>query len=182
MKAIEVSQFASRKGADVLRPQMSGVYHDGGFMVASDTYVLVAVRKDYPEGLEGRVIGRDGQEITGKRYPRWREVFPDGRRWPYASREQAVAIDSARVREVARRERLEHRVAYVKAGDAFFRADVMAKACKFLDAYGLEGLTVTGPGTPAYAVAQDGSRVAVMPAMAGRAWNEEREDHIWYEA
>ncbi len=177
MKTLDLSKFAARK--NFLRPQMCGVYHDRGFQVASDCYVMVAVRRDYPADLEQKVIGRDGQEIkTGRRYPRWEYVFPE-------MKGEGYTVDSSAVRDLMRLERADKkglaRVAYVKAGNTFFRASHMKSLCEFMDAYGAHDLRVCGPGRPAYVNAPDGSRAAICPANAAGFWEGDRENHLWLE-
>lgn len=58
------------------RVLMTGVFHDGGYAVASDTQILIADKASYEEKNEGKIIGRDGKPIEGK-YPKWRELLPD---------------------------------------------------------------------------------------------------------
>lgn len=61
---------------DQLRPVMNGIYHEGGFKIASDSHVLLQLKEDYDESLEGKVIGKDGKEIEG-RYPKYKQVIPN---------------------------------------------------------------------------------------------------------
>lgn len=66
---------------DKMRPAMEGVFHDNGHRVASDSHILVVVNEQYAESYEGKIIGKDGQEITAGagytpyRYPKYEEVF-----------------------------------------------------------------------------------------------------------
>jgi hypothetical protein len=57
------------------RPVLKGVYHDNGYMVATDASLLVYIKKDYPEKNEGKIISPLTGEIIGK-YPNWRGVIP----------------------------------------------------------------------------------------------------------
>ena len=57
------------------RPLMMGVYHDGGYAVATDATVLIADKGLYDEKLEGKVVGKNGNKIDGQ-FPRWRDVIP----------------------------------------------------------------------------------------------------------
>lgn len=59
------------------RPVLSGVFHDGGYKVASDAIVLAAIKSEYPEVLEHHIVKKDGTEIMDK-YPLWRQVLPSG--------------------------------------------------------------------------------------------------------
>ncbi|MGM9845126.1 MAG: hypothetical protein ACI30K_02730, partial [Muribaculaceae bacterium] len=56
-------------------PQLLGVYHDGGYAVATDTHVLVADKREYDAANDGKIIGLDGVEIDGKYLP-WQVVMP----------------------------------------------------------------------------------------------------------
>lgn len=182
MRKLDIAKFADR--GNEFRPQMNGVFHDGGFQVASDTVVMVAVRADYPAELEQKVIGRDGQEIKTPRYPRWRAAIPDGRG-------EVQAINTEAVRDLLRRERTEKALAkkaggcgrcgYIKVGSAFFRATTFRKVCDFMDAYNSNGLHVFGPGRPAYVEAPDGSLAVIMPSAVRNYWLEDRENHLWLE-
>lgn len=63
---------------DELRPIMVGVYHDNGFKVATDAFILVAIKDEYDESeLEGKVLKKDGTILTDGKYPNWRAVIPD---------------------------------------------------------------------------------------------------------
>lgn len=70
-------------GSDMFRAPLTGVFHDGGYKVASDAIVLAAIKSDYPEELEHHIIDKDGKEVIGK-YPQWRTCLPDGKDYkPY---------------------------------------------------------------------------------------------------
>lgn len=62
---------------DEKRPLLGGVFHDGGFAVASDAQILVADKESYDKTLEGKVINKKGEEVQGK-YPNWRALLPEG--------------------------------------------------------------------------------------------------------
>lgn len=40
------------------------VYHDGGYLVATNGYILAKVRSDYSPELEGKIIAPDGSEVN----------------------------------------------------------------------------------------------------------------------
>ena len=58
------------------RPVMECVYHDGGYKVASNGGILVALKEDYDPSLEGKMFKKDGEELTDYVYPKWRSVIP----------------------------------------------------------------------------------------------------------
>lgn len=57
------------------RPVLEGVYHDNGYIVATDASILIYLKKDYPAENEGKIISPLTGEIVG-RYPNWRSVVP----------------------------------------------------------------------------------------------------------
>lgn len=59
------------------RTVLSGVYHDGGYAVANDTFILIADKGAYEKKYNGKIIGKKGEVIDGK-YPKWREIVPKG--------------------------------------------------------------------------------------------------------
>lgn len=80
MKRFNINNFC---GDFQMKAALTGVFHDGGYKVASDSIVLAAIKSDYPEELEHQIIGKDGQEIIAK-YPLWRTCLPDGKDYkPY---------------------------------------------------------------------------------------------------
>lgn len=60
------------------RPAMTGVFHDKGFKVASDTHILVAVKDAYPKENEGKIIDKKKNVITEAKYPKWRDLIQKG--------------------------------------------------------------------------------------------------------
>lgn len=80
MKRFNINNFCSDFQ---MKAALTGVYHDGGYKVASDTIILVAVKSDYPEVLEHHIITKEGKDIPAK-YPLWKTCIPDGRDYqPY---------------------------------------------------------------------------------------------------
>lgn len=135
---------------DLIRPAMEGIYHDGGYKVASDGHILVWVKEEYPEGQEGRILKKDGSLLSeGTVYPRWRTVIP---------RDNAcvVKVDIARFRE-AYKDWSDRMKAYrkgateddpgigkVRVGGSWFKMDKFKLAADFMEAYGLDEVRVNG--------------------------------------
>ena len=63
---------------DKQRPAMTGVFHDKGFKVASDTHILVAVKEAYQKENEGKIIDKKKNVITEAKYPKWRDLIQKG--------------------------------------------------------------------------------------------------------
>ena len=151
-----------------LRPAMCGVFHDGGFKVASDSKILVACKESYEPEKEGKIIGKDGREITGT-FPKWRTVIP------YKEESERHEIDSAKVYDLVKKERAANKLvgkhgvktpAFVRVGDTIFRAELLALACRFMDRYGIKTFRTYGTNRAAKATAEDGSIVIVMPIIS----------------
>ena len=61
---------------DPTRPVLAGVYHDGGYAVATNMYVLIAEKAAYDPSKEGSIVDRKGNVIDAK-FPGWRAVIPE---------------------------------------------------------------------------------------------------------
>lgn len=58
------------------RPALTGIYHDSGYKVATNTNVLVALKEDYPKSAEGKVFVK-GKPIPQSNFPKWQILFND---------------------------------------------------------------------------------------------------------
>ena len=78
-KAIPVSEFVEtdKKRAEIYTI-LTGVFHDKGYVVGTDAYLLLARKEDYDKSLEGKVTNKKGEVINGK-YPNWRAVVNSGK-------------------------------------------------------------------------------------------------------
>lgn len=78
-KAIPVLEFVEtdKKRAET-HTMLTGVFHDKGYVVGTDAYLLLARKEDYDKSLEGKVTNKKGEIINGK-YPNWRAVVNSGK-------------------------------------------------------------------------------------------------------
>ena len=78
-KAIPVSEFVEtdKKRAET-HTMLTGIFHDKGYVVGTDAYLLLARKEDYDKSLEGKVTNKKGEVINGK-YPNWRAVVNSGK-------------------------------------------------------------------------------------------------------
>ena len=44
--------------------RLGAIYHDGGYLVATNSYILAKIRSDYSPELEGKIIAPDGSEVN----------------------------------------------------------------------------------------------------------------------
>lgn len=73
-RPIPVIKFAEKdKKKNEVRPALSGVYHDGGYVVATDGFVLLARKEDYDKSLEGKVTDQKGNMVAIV-YPKWQKL------------------------------------------------------------------------------------------------------------
>lgn len=150
-----------------IRPAMTGVYHEGGYRVASDGSVLFALKGEYPEEQEGKIIGRDGREIVAT-YPKFRDVYPT------TEPEAIWEIDPAKILDFERRLKAENKAAkksaievekegFVYVGETCFKLDKIAILAKFMESYKCNKLKTWGKRRAACVDAEDGSWGLIMP-------------------
>lgn len=120
---------------DGTRPVMCGIFHDKGYKVASDSHILAAVRENYPESYEGRIMARNGELLSGDFvYPQWRSVadmkyFPD---------EEILNI--ARAREIIKEYKTDKKSGIyesflVKIMDRYMKMNIFETMTSFADSY-----------------------------------------------
>ncbi|WP_454895320.1 ADP-ribosyltransferase-containing protein [Alloprevotella tannerae] len=73
-KPISVTEFVETDKKEAERhPVLTGVYHDDGYVVGTNAYILLARKEDYDKSLEGKTTNKKGEVIDAK-YPNWRAV------------------------------------------------------------------------------------------------------------
>lgn len=152
-----------------IRPVMGCVHHQDGFKVACDSHVLVAVKSDYPDDLEGKNIDRKGEEYKDSKYPKWEALFS-----PKQNEAEGYRINfdnlNTWMKEFATEKKMHGkygaRRAYVKVGPAFFALGQMAKLSKFMKAQGIDTLHIEDCRHAAACFAEDGSKGLIMPCIA----------------
>lgn len=114
---------------DELRPVLTGVYHDNGFKVASDAFILVAIKDDYDVcELEGKVLKKDGTILTDVKYPNWRAVIPDLTSEKHGYRTEVVKIDFDKwmtfMQIYKADKKLNQEKMWVKVGEQIYKVDL----------------------------------------------------------
>lgn len=152
---------------DETRPVMGCVHHEGGYKVASDCHLLIAVKDAYPEDLEGKNINKKGEE-DDSRFPKWQSVFPanDGC--------QDYRIDFDKLAGWIKEYNAEKKMmgkrgarrAFVKVGPAFFNLELFGRFAKFMKAEGTDILRVKESRRAAACYAENGSKGLIMPIIA----------------
>lgn len=102
----DINKFVSPK--EKYRPQVQGVFYDGEYRVATDLVKLIAQKGEWPEELQGKIVGPDGSIIDGH-FPNWRSLIPKDMT-PYKPHK----VDKATVAAKIEAFRLEHKAEYGK--------------------------------------------------------------------
>ncbi len=78
-----------------IRPILKGIYHNNGFMTATDGYILFSLKGEYTSENEGKVVIKNGEVIDGLKYPDIDSLFEK-----YIINEHDVAIPYEKFDEV----------------------------------------------------------------------------------
>ena len=148
---------------DVLRPSMNCVLHDSGYKVASDAHILVVLKEDYPEDMEGKLMKKDGTiETENVKFPNWRMVIPDPKKMV------AVRLDFAGIRQFEAdfkaKKKLDKRMeGYVRVGGCLFKLVYLIKAVRFMEHVGTDEFMVSPDGGRAALAVSGDSYMILMP-------------------
>lgn len=164
---------------DVFRPLLSGIYHEGGKMIATDGHILcVLAGVEYPQEREGKIYGTDGAAINGM-YVNYMIVRPDTQ----SPLNRFARIDIAKVKEsvraikAIRKSEDKGKRGFIKAGGAYFDIDYFAVFVTFLESKGVDTIGTIGDRRGWVADAKDGSWAMIMP----RIFDEEFEEYCYYD-
>lgn len=119
-----------------IREQMTGIYHDNGYKVASDSHILIAMKELYPEEYEGKILKKDGSFVDEKyRYPYWINVIPL-RNITKDRRYVDVKIDFDKWKEIYNKYKAEKKIGlewmYVSLNNQFFAVELFNKLINFM--------------------------------------------------
>ena len=64
---------------DAKHVQCQGIYHENGYLIATDGHILAKIKDDYDAKFEGKTIARNGKSIEAK-FPNYRSIIPNGQR------------------------------------------------------------------------------------------------------
>lgn len=154
---------------DDLRPAMCHVCHDGGFKVASNDHVLVAVKEDYDPSLEGRLMLKNGTLAPENeyRYPRWRDVIPNTELMKMVS----VKIDfdklkgfEADFKAKMKAENRKYAITTVRVTEnCWFKLEYLVKTARAMQHIGTDTLMVNADGRRAALASSDKGFALLMP-------------------
>lgn len=150
---------------DDIRPAMRCVLHDSGLKVASDSHILVVLKEDYPEDMEGKLMKKDGTIVTDVKFPNWRMCIPD----PKKMEMLAVRLDFAGIRafeaDFKAKKKLDKRMeGYVKVGGSLFKLEYLIKAVRFMEHVGTDEFMLSADGKRVALAVSGDSKMVLMPA------------------
>lgn len=154
---------------DDLRPAMCHVCHDGGFKVASNGHVLIAVKEDYDPSLEGRLMLKNGTLAPENeyRYPKWRDVIPNTELMKMVS----VKIDfdklkgfEADFKAKMKAENRKYAITAVRVTEnCWFKLEYLVKTARAMEHIGTDTLMVNADGRRAALASSDKGFALLMP-------------------
>lgn len=128
---------------DAYKECMEGVFHTNGWMVASNSHILIASKENYDDKFEGKVLRKDGSEIDTtekiKMYPKWENIKPSfnetaSYKIDFSKLEEWMKLYKAHQKLMTTRERERH-IEYMKIGNNFYNLKMFytfAKGVKYL--------------------------------------------------
>lgn len=160
----------SKKYDCKMRPMMSGIYHDNGYQVATDTHILCAMMKSYPDEYEGKTLSKYGNIVEG-RFPNWKSIIPrdldeapefeiNFKKWDEIKKTCKQELKEGKILKG----RATEAQVFVKVGEAVFKMGLFDKLVKFMQSVGTNKIAIRGQYA-AYA-GKDGNHGLLMPMMA----------------
>ena len=133
--------------------QYEFVLHEGGFKVATDGTIVVAIREGYPSVLENKLLSKDNVVIDRKSYPKWEAVYPLNLedfgfpKYKISQNKFKVWLADVRRRHQEKRGKKINYDSewYVHIGNAYFSAQQFARIIKAMKILGADELTVIDP-------------------------------------
>ena len=130
-------------GKDYNRPIFTGVYHNNGEIVASDSHILLVLKNyAYEAKFEGKVISKSGEEIKAK-YPNYNSVKPiNNTETIQIDRDNfsnAIKADKAKKRLLSAKEKKAHE-AYYKINGIYLDLYEMEKFINAMEYLGTDNI------------------------------------------
>ena len=153
---------------DNIRPALCGIFHDKGYKVATDCHILLALKEEYSEELEGRIMRKDGTLMDeDTRFPKWRDVIPN----PELSKLIPVKIDFAKVlgfeadfNAKKKASGSKHMEGYVRVREnCSFKLEYLVRMVKAMELIGTDVLMVNEDGKRAALAVGGESKCILMP-------------------
>ena len=109
----DLSKYIKNAKEETTNKSLTGIYHENGFRIATNGYILCVVDDDYPAEYEGKIISPKG-EIIDETYPKWQYVLP-------TEKELKRTIFTKNAADIIQRIREEEKVAKTDNQDVFVK-------------------------------------------------------------
>lgn len=154
---------------DDIRPAMCHVYHDKGFKVASNGYILVAIKEEYEAELEGRLMLKNGRLAPENEYlyPRWRDVIPNTELMEMVPAkidfDKLKGFEADFKAKMKAADRKYATTAVRVTENCWFKLEYLAKLAKAMAHIGTDTLMVNADGRRAALASTDMGKAILMP-------------------
>ena len=125
--------------------RITGVYHNNGEIVASDSHILLVLKNyAYEAKYEGKVISKSGEEIDGK-YPNYNAVKPSNNTETIQidrdNFNNAIKADKAKKKLLTAKEKKAHK-AYYKIDEIYLDLYEMEKFVNAMEYLGTDNIQI----------------------------------------
>jgi len=132
---LDLSKFV---GKDEMRPAMTGILHENGLKVASDSHILVAVYSHYKSEYEGKIVTPKGEIIDGS-YPNWKSVLPEPESLKTIKLNRLIADVIRRIKQTETIAKINQKDVMVSISHndekIYFRSEYFTKFLTFIKTY-----------------------------------------------
>ena len=130
---------------DAYKECMEGVFHTNGWMVASNSHILIASKENYDDKFEGKVLRKDGSVIDtteiSRRYPKWEGIKPsfketESYKIDFSKLEEWMKLYKVHEKMMTAKEKKRH-IEYMKIGNNYYNLKMFytfARGMKYLGA------------------------------------------------
>lgn len=160
---------------DKQRPAFECLHYIGGYVYVTDGFILLRIKRDYPEDMEGKSIRKDGTTATDINVPRFERVLQS---WTqdYDKHDDYVIEDFDRVGELLKLAKA-HKKIYKRAATCLIKlsnnvcvdAFRFAKFCKVLKHFNVNTFKASDVSTPIKYI-DDNIVLVLMPS-----WEDDNE-------
>jgi hypothetical protein len=132
---LDLSKFVCK---DDMRPALTGILHENGLKVATDSHILVAIYSHYKSEFEGKIVTPKGVIVDGS-YPNWKSVLPTPESLKTIKLNRLFADVSRRIKQAETIAKIGDKEVFVSLSceneKMYFRSDYFTKFLTFLKTY-----------------------------------------------
>ena len=123
------------------RPHLTGVFHQNGFRIATNTNILVALaEQSYNPDFEDKILDKEMNEIKGRSFPNWKGVVPDkesmNKTWKI---DRKQVVDAVKVSKQRKKED-KNAVTFVHIDNVVLNPELLLKLVDFALIIGVDEL------------------------------------------